>query len=232
MSISFSPLLRCEGNDFESLVDDVTSNVSTDCTSCVPVQLTTWTTGSAQASWRETAARSLARLVSPQPWAPWWAPLFRPPRMPWMGCLQEGRWCGVSDTTHPAQPEPVRTDNLLCLTLTGTAAAHWQTPWAHTDQMLHSCKELGFQHTGCWHQACGVGCVVVIFFFFYISDFLLICTDACYKSGFVFPLCIGSVRAKHFLGIKSKINLFIWIWYVTIISNAGAIFGYTAEPLC
>ena len=79
------------------------------------LQPTTWTTGSVQASWRGTAARWQVHLVSPQPWALWWAPLFRPPRMPWMGCQLEGRWCGASDTTHPIQAEPVRTDNLTMI---------------------------------------------------------------------------------------------------------------------
>lgn len=200
--------------------------MSTDFTSCVCLQLTTWTTGSARASWRETAAHSPARPVSPQPWAPWWAPPFRPPRTPWTGCLQEGRWCGASDATHPPKPEPVRTDNLLCLTLTGTAAAHWQTSWARTHQMMHSCKELGYQQTGCWHRACGVGCVVV--FIFLNKWFPLDLYWCTLISGFMFPLCIVSVRANHFLGIKSK----ILIWYVAIILNAKTIFGYQAEPLC
>lgn len=143
---------------------------------CVPPQLTTWTTGSARASWRETAAHWPVHLVSPQPWAQWWAPPFRPPRMPWMGCLQEGRWCSASDATHPAWPVPVRTDYSLCLTLTGTAAAHWQTPRPKLIPMLHSCKELGFWlpayrllASSLWSRMC---CIVVCFWFvfFWILD--------------------------------------------------------------
>lgn len=64
-------------------------------------QPTTWTTGSARASWRATAARSAAHRVSPQPWAPSWAPRFTPLRTPWTGCQQEGRRCGASARHSP-----------------------------------------------------------------------------------------------------------------------------------
>lgn len=109
-------------------------------------------------------------------------------------CRKVGGVVRLPPLTQP-KPEPVRTDNLPCLTLTWTAAAHWQTSRAHTDQMLHSCKELGSQHTGYRHQAWWAGCVVVgcflfLFCFFNVSDNLLICTDECHKSGFHFALSV------------------------------------------
>lgn len=137
----------------------------------VPLQLITWTTGSAQASWREMAAHSLAHPVSPQPWALLWALLFTPPKMLWTGCLQEGRWCGASELHSPTPPNLSRSElNNASLWLRLQLLTD-KLPGPHTDQMLHSCKELGSQCPCYQHQASGAGCVVlcVVLFLLWVS---------------------------------------------------------------
>lgn len=162
----------------------------------VSVQLTTWTTGSAPASWREMEAHLQVHPVSPQPWVLCWVPLFSLPRMRWTGCLQEGRWRGTSDATHPALPKPVRTDNFGFFN-----ASPWLGVQLLTDKrvglaLIPCCthaKSLasGFHHTGYLHCACGAGCVVVVT----SSQFILMHVIR------MVPLCTVSARANCFLNI-------------------------------